>query len=221
MIKKLILIVLITAMPFTLTACSDAFATVMDKIPIQITIKTKEDMKEKTPEIIISEAPEEAIKNIMTAIKNVNAEELEKYGADALIGETDELNNERNMKIFEMLEYEIISSQESENLAEVEIEIKTNDMTKVSQEYADKSRALTKENEKLGESKLDEVAMKKKYSDLFIDIIDKCEYKEFSQALNLKLEKDEAGWKLILNTPFQNSIYGNMILSQSDVVWSE
>ena len=80
---------------------------------------------------------------------------------------------------------------------------------------------LTHENDKLGESKLDEVTMQKKYSDLFIDIIDKYEYKEFSQALNLKLDKEEDGWKLILNTPFQNAIYGNMILSQSDVVWSE
>ena len=221
MIKKLLLIALTAIMPFTLTACSEALAVVTDKIPIEIKIKTKEKVKEETPEIIISETPEQVITNIMTAIKNVNAEELEKYRVEALIGETDELNNERNMKIFETIEYEIISSQELENLAEVEIKITTKDLTNVSQDYADKSKALTKENEKLGEGKLDEAAMQKKYSDLFIDIIDKCEYEEFSQILNLKLEKDEDKWNLSLDSLFQNAIYGNILFSQKDVVWSE
>jgi len=168
-----------------------------------------------------AETPEQAITNIISAIKEVNAQELTKYGAKELIGSTDDLNNTRNRKIFEKLEFNIISIEETEVSARVKIELKTKDLTSVPQDYADKSVMLTSENNNLGENKLDDVNMKQKFSDMLVDLIDKCEYKEFKKEVDVYLTKEDDSWKLKLETKFQNVIYGNMIVSQNTVVWPE
>jgi hypothetical protein len=196
--KKLVTSFFIIAMIFMLTACEKVSGIEAE-----------------------AETPEQAITNIISAVKEVNAQELTRYGAKELIGSTDDLNNTRNKKIFETLEFNINSTEETEDTAIIKVEFKTKDLTSVPQDYADKSAMLTMENNNLGENKLDDVAMKQKFSDLFVDVIDKCEYTEFKEEVDVYLTKEGKSWKLNLETEFQNAIYGNMIVSQNTVVWPE
>jgi predicted small secreted protein len=194
--KKLVTAIFVIAMIFTLTAC--------------------EKVSGMETEV---ETPEQAITNIVSAIKEVNAEELTRYGAKELIGRTDELNNKRNKKIFEMLEFNIKSIEENEDSAIVKVEFKTKNLTSIPQDYVDQSAMLTVENNNLGENKLDDVAMKQKYSDILVDLIDKCEYTEFKEVVDVHLTKENNNWKLNLDMKFHNAIYGNMIVSQNTVFW--
>lgn len=196
--KRLMASIFIIAMIFNLTACEKVSG-----------IEAK------------AETPEQAISNIILAIKEVNAQELTRYGAKELIGSTDEQNNTRNKKIFETLEFNIKSTEETEDSAIIKVELKTKDLTSVPQDYADKSAMLTKENNNLGENKLDDVAMKQKFSDLLVNLIDKSEYTEFKEEVDVYLTKEDKNWKLKLDAKFQNAIYGNMIVSQNSVVWPE
>lgn len=196
--KKLVTSFFIIAMIFMLTACENVSG-----------METE------------AETPEQAISNIILAIKEVNAQELTRYGAKELIGSTDELNNTRNKEIFETLEFNIKSTEETEDSAKIKVELKTKDLTSIPQDYADKSAMLTKENNNLGENKLDDVAMKQKFSDLLVNLIDKCEYTEFKEEVDVYLTKEDKNWKLELDAKFQNAIYGNMIVSQNSVVWPE
>lgn len=193
--KKLMTSIFIIVMIFTLTACEKVSG-----------METE------------AETPEQAITNIVSAIKEVDAEELTRYGAKELIGSTDELNNRRNKKVFEMLEFNIKSIEENEDSAIVKVEFKTKNLTSIPQDYVDKSAMLTVENNNLGENKLDDVSMKQKYSDILVDLIDKCEYTEFKEVVDVHLTKENNNnWKLNLDTKFQNAIYGNMIVSQNTV----
>jgi hypothetical protein len=196
--KKLMTSFFIIAMIFMLTACEKVSG-----------IETE------------AETPEQAITNIISAIKEVNAQELTRYGAKELIGSTDDLNNTRNRKIFEKLEFNIKSTEKTEDSAIIKVELKTKDLTSVPQDYANKSAMLTMENNNLGENKLDDVTMKQKFSDLLVNLIDKCEYTEFKEEVEVYLTKEDDSWKLNLETKFQNAIYGNMIVSQNTVVWPE
>lgn len=196
--KKIMTAIVITAIIFMLTAC--------------------EKVSGLETEV---ETPEQAITNIISAIKDVNVEELTKYGANDLIGNTDDLNTARNRKIFEKLEFNIISIEEAEDSVNAKVEFITKDLTTVPQDYADKSNELTIENNSLGENKLDDAAMKQKYSDLLIDVVDKCEYVEFKKVVDVNLIKENNNWKLNLDVKLQNAIYGNIILTQNAVTWAE
>lgn len=194
--KKIMTVILLIALVFALAACD---------------IVSGAETKKETPS--------QALTNIITAIKDVNKDELTKYGAKELIGSTDELSNTRNKKIFETLEFNIISIDESEKSAEVRIELKTKDLTTVPQSYADKSAVLTYENNNLGDNKLDAAAMKNKYNDLFVTIIDECEYKEFKEVVDIHLTKEGNSWKISLNSEFYNAIHGNLVTAQNQVAW--
>jgi len=194
--KVITLIIIIIVMAFVLTACKMVSGLEIEK-----------------------ETPEQAISNIFSAIKDVNKEELTKYGAKELIGSTDELSNTRNKKIFETLEFEILSIEETEDSAIAKVELKTKDLTTVPQDYADKSAILTIENNNHGDNKLDNVVMAQKYSNLFVAVVDECEYTEFKEVVDVHLTKEGSNWKINIDNKFHNAIYGNMIMSQNRVMW--
>lgn len=194
--KKIMTVILLIALVFALTACDIVSGMETEK-----------------------ETHDQALTNIITAIKDVNNEELTKYGAAELIGRTDELNNTRNKKIFEKLEFNILSIDENENSARVSVEFKTKDLTTVPQKYADESVAMTNENNKLGDARLSDADMKLKYNDLFVKIVDECEYTEFKKVVSINMTKQGNSWIVELDSKLHNAIYGNLITAQRDVVW--
>lgn len=92
--KKLLTSVLIVALSFSLVGCSSVFAKEAD------------------------ETAEQAVINILEAIKTANIETLKKYEAEKLLGSTDEQNTIRNLKMFENLEYDILDITEKEGIEE-------------------------------------------------------------------------------------------------------
>lgn len=195
-VKKIMTVILLIALVFALTACD-----------IVSGMETKK------------ETSSQALTNIMTAIKEVNKEVLTNYNAIKLIGSIDESSIARNKKIFENLEYNILSVEETEDDAKIKLEIKTKDLTAVSQNYVNKSVALTDQNNNLGDNKLDDTAMKQKYNDLFLAIVDECEYTEFKEVVDVHLTKEGNSWKINLDGKFHNAIYGNLVTAQEQVVW--
>ncbi|WP_313341111.1 hypothetical protein [Sedimentibacter sp.] len=196
--KKITTVILLIALVFALTACDIVSGVETEK-----------------------ETPSQALINIMTAVKETNKEVLTNYDAIKLIGSADDRNVIRNKKIFEALEYNILSVEEIEESAKIKLEIKTKDLTTVPQDYANKSVALANENNNLGDNKLDDAAMKQKYNDLFVDIVDECEYTEFKEVVDVILTKEGSSWKINLDSKFQNAIYGNLVMAQTQILWSD
>lgn len=195
--KKLMTLFIISVMAvFVLTACEKVSGFEVEK-----------------------ETPEQAISNIITAIKEVNVSELEKYGVKELIGSTDTLSINRNKEIFETLDFRILSVEEDETSAKVKVELITKDLTTIPQDYANRATALTIENNKLGDNKLSEGEMKAKYSDLFVELVDECEYNEYKDTVNVSLNRTGISWKAVVNNKFHNTIYGNLTSAQSKVFW--
>lgn len=220
--KKLVAAVLVVVLSITL---------VMYIGENRVEAKENKDTKE------IEETAEQAVTNILEAIRTVNVETLDKYGATILIGSTDEGNTQRNLKIFENLEYTILEVTETEGTTEsgnkkdgtykegtekealAKIEIKNKDLTSIVKEYVDKSKSLNIENESLGEAKLSEAEMIKEHSNLLINLVDEAEYIEFKNTVDVKLVKIEGSWKIKPSTTLQNAIYGNIPKAQNDVDW--
>lgn len=194
--KKIMTAILLIALVFALTACE-----------VVSGIETEE------------ETPSQALINIMTALKEVNQDELARYGVAELIGNNDKLSSARNKKIFEAFEFTVLSVEEDEDSAKASIEIKTKDLATAGQNYANESVNLTAENNKLGDNKLDNAAMRNKYNDLFIEIIDRSEYTEFKEVVDVYLTKEGNSWKADLDSKFHNAIYGNLATAQSQITW--
>jgi len=216
--KKLMTAVLIVVLSVTLVGCMKV---------------SGEEVKET------EETAEQAVTNILEAIQTVNIETLDKYEATILIGAKDEDNTKRNLAIFENLEYTILEVTKTEETkpsnnqkddTETEgtekgviakVEIKNKDLTPVVEKYVENSKNLNIENESLGEAKLSEDEIIKKNSDMLIDLVNKEEYIEFKNTVDVKLIKDVEGWKIKPDYSLQNAIYGNIPKAQSEVDWGD
>lgn len=163
------------------------------------------------------ETAEQATTNALSAIKTLDKESLSKYMDYNDLVELDEDGKgeeaeEQAKKIFENLDYKIVSSDEKENEAVVKAEITNVDMEKVMGEviknaFAEAfSQAFTSSEEQQGDEGSEQII-----NEYFNEAIEKNKDTKVINTVDIKLTKVDGQWKINMDDDLQNALMGNML----------
>ncbi len=166
------------------------------------------------------ETAEQATANALSAIKTLDKESLSKYmDYNDLVesnedgnGEKAEEADEQLKKIFENLDYKIVSTDEKENEAVVKAEITNVDMEKVMGEviknaFAEAfSQAFTSSEEQQSDNESEQVI-----NEYFSQAIEENKDSKVVNTVDIKLTKVDGQWKINMNDELQNALMGNML----------
>lgn len=162
-----------------------------------------------------SESPEQAVTNVIEAIKEMDQDKLSKYiEYDELVntdesGELTEQEEEQAKSIFKNLEYEIISSSEEGNTAVVNADITNIDMGLVFSEMFMEmfSRAL---GDVFSSDPMTEEESEEMMLELMTDLMEKHKNNTVTNTVAIKLNKVGNQWKIDMDDEFQNALMGNL-----------
>jgi hypothetical protein len=184
--KKIILLFISTLLVFTLVACSS------------------------------KETPKEVVEKGITAIKNLDLIQIQKYfNAEEITDENDVFGQDfdvENAEIFALmtknLTYEIISVDTSDNVATVEAKVTNINMAVIMREFF--TQALILAFEQIGETEVDEEEMQKQMEDLLIELLSKEDNEMITTDVDIKLNEVDGEWKIDLNEELVNALFGGL-----------
>lgn len=184
--KKIFLILISTLLVFTLASCSS------------------------------KETPKEVVEKGITAIKDLNLIQIQKYfDTDEISDENDIFGQDfdvENLEIFRLmtknLTYEIIDANTDDKVATVKAKITNFNMTIIMREFI--SKALILAFEQIGEAEVDDEAMQEKMEDLLIELLSKEDNEMITTEVDIKLNEVEGEWKIDLNDDLVNALFGGL-----------
>ncbi len=163
------------------------------------------------------ETAEQATINALNAVKTLDKDILNKYMNYNDLVETSEDSNDQESeehvkKIFENLEYEIISSEEKENEAVVNVEITNIDMEKVMGETMKSAlaEAFSQAFSSIGEQQSDE-ENEDMFNEYFNNAIENNKDFKAINTVDIKLTKVDGQWKINMDSDLQNALMGNLL----------
>lgn len=161
---------------------------------------------------------EKSVKNMFSALKNVDFEEAEKYvhieDIEKATGEN-ELNDYTTAimeNVFNNLEYEVISSEkvDSKNVT-VKTKITATDMKPVLGEYISNAMQYAFSNA-FSDSQENEEETDKKMQEILVECLTKPDLKTVTNDVDIKVVKTEDGnWEIDADEKFANAIMGGLI----------
>jgi len=158
------------------------------------------------------ETAEQATVNALDAVKTLDKETLGKYmNYNELVESDDGSESEYINKIFENLDYKIISSEEKENEAVVKADITNIDMEKVMGEAMKNSLAevFSQAFSSLGEQQ-SEAESEDMFNEHFEQAIENNKDSKVVNTVDIKLTKVDEQWKINMDSDLQNALMGNL-----------
>ncbi|WMJ78520.1 MULTISPECIES: hypothetical protein [unclassified Sedimentibacter] len=158
------------------------------------------------------ETAEQATVNALDAVKTLDKETLGKYmNYNELVESDDGSESEYINKIFENLDYKIISSEEKENEAVVKADITNIDMEKVMGEAMKNSLAevFSQAFSNLGEQQ-SEAESEDMFNEHFEQAIENNKDSKVVNTVDIKLTKVDEQWKINMDSDLQNALMGNL-----------
>ncbi len=163
------------------------------------------------------ETPDQAVTNALKAVKTLDKENIEKYlSYDQLTNYTEDeenaLESEELLKqFFAKLDYKIVSSNVEENIATVKTEITNIDLKNVIGEYVKRAMAIVFENAFKPEGEqLTEEAIQEQGIQILNDILKESQDKTVTNTVDIKLTKNEDGWKITMDETLQSALTGGL-----------
>ena len=163
------------------------------------------------------ETPEQAVTNLLTAIKNLDAETIQKYVVyeDLFSGvpeSEDLIENEENTKLLtNKLSFKILSSSSEGDTAVVKTEITSIDMAVILGEYMQQAMALAFSNAFAGGAAKSDEEIDAQAEQIFKDLLNRENNKMKTSTIDIKLTKTETGWRLNSDEEFEDAIFGGLI----------
>jgi hypothetical protein len=163
------------------------------------------------------ETAEQATINVLNAVKTLDEDTLSKYMNYNDLVETNEDGNdleseEHVKKIFENLEYKIVSSEEKENEAIVKVDITNIDMEKV---MAETMKSALSEAFSQAFSSMDEQQSEEEYDDMFNEYFNRAivnnKDSKVINTVDIKLTEVDGKWKIDMDDDLQNALMGNLL----------
>lgn len=184
--RKIILLFISALLVFTLVACSS------------------------------KETPKEVVEKGISAIKNLDLIQIQKYfNAEDITDENDVFGEDfdiENAEIFALMtkniSYEIINEDTGDKSATVEAKITNINMAIIMREFI--TQALILAFEQMGETEVDEEEMQKQMEDLLIDLLSKEDNEMITTEVNIKLNEVDGEWKIDLNDELVNALFGGL-----------
>lgn len=162
------------------------------------------------------ETAEQATINAINAVKVLDKETLSKYMDYNDLIEPSEDSSEQESeehikKIFENLDYKIVSSEEKENEAVVKAEITNIDMEKVMGEAMKNAFAevFSQAFSNLGEQQSEEENVNM-FNEHFNQAIENNKDSKVINTVDIKLNKVDGQWKINMDSDLQNALMGNL-----------
>lgn len=158
--------------------------------------------------------PEDAVKNLIAAIKEFDVAKVQKYSADA--GDAEDILDPETSgvmkKMFARIECKIISSEMvDENNAKVVAEITTLDGAAVASAYLPKAMSWALQN--IGK---DEDATEKELMKIFDECITE-DTKTITKKVTIEVKKINGEWKVDAEETFANVITGGLLDALSSI----
>jgi hypothetical protein len=163
------------------------------------------------------ETPEQAVTNLLTAIKNLDVETIQKYVVyeDLFSGDPeseDLIENEENTKLLtNKLSFKILSSTSEGDTAVVKTEITSIDMAVILGEYMQQAMALAFSNAFAGGAAKSDEEIDAQAEQIFKDLLNRENNKMKTSTIDIKLTKTETGWRLNSDEEFEDAILGGLI----------
>jgi len=122
------------------------------------------------------------------------------------------LESEELLKqFFAKLDYKIVSSNVEENIATVKTEITNIDLKNVIGEYVKRAMAIVFENAFKPEGEqLTEEAIQEQGIQILNDILKESQDKTVTNTVDIKLTKNEDGWKITMDETLQSALTGGL-----------
>lgn len=166
------------------------------------------------------ESPEQAVKNALDAVKNMNKETASKYlDYNELISEgsasedatEEDADSEAMMKlILNNLDYKIVSSTIDGDSAIVETEITNIDMSNVMADFIPEVFGLAF-------SGLSEDELNVKYMDIFTNLMNRKDNKTVTNTVKIQLSKADGSWNIDMSDELADAILGGIISATQDM----
>lgn len=167
----------------------------------------------------ISETPEQAVANALTAVKDLDKETIQNYFNYGDLIEEDSpdgemLNDDRVLILmFEKFSFKVLSSEEDEDSAIVKTEITNIDMKLIMAEYL--KEAFTHALESI--FSVDDDDFDDEMEEIFINLLEREDNKMLTSTIDINLIKAEDSWKIDMNKTLQNAILGGFVSIISDL----
>jgi hypothetical protein len=156
------------------------------------------------------ETPEKAVTNTLNAIKNLNYEEAQKYIVTDELLKTEGVEDKYVKYFVENISFKIISSAQEGDTATVKTEITNIDFRLPFGAYIEQSLALTFENVFSEKEPMSQEEIQKQTEQILINELEKAE-QTVTTTVDIKLTKDEKGWRIDLTEELQDAILGGLM----------
>ncbi len=161
-------------------------------------------------------SPEEVVTNGLTAVKNIDTENMSTYfDSEDLFGADFELNreDESTKLLVDKLAFKVVSSKIDGDTATVTTEITNIDMSYVMGEFL--SQAITAVFENAGsEEEISEEDFDAKTEQILLDIMGDVDVQTTTLTADISLVKVDGKWKISVDETFQNALFGGLIDAQ-------
>ena len=163
------------------------------------------------------DSPEGAVTRFLTALKKLDGETAQKYclydeddedetsdGRDAAREFIEELAaHETNRLMLGRLRYKIVSSSLAGDTATVKTEITNIDLAEVLRIYTQQAMFVAMQARS-------EEELNAKMEQLFLDLLKRKDNKTVTSAVDIRLTRDEDGWKLCFDRELWNAVLGGL-----------
>lgn len=161
------------------------------------------------------EAPDEAVKNALTAVKNIDWKTVQKYfGTEELFNGSDSgdlTEDEETLRlIFGNLDFNIISADVNKNTATVKTELTNVDMSKIFEEYFQEAMALALENAFAGDDTMSDEELEAQTFQLLIDLLEREGNETVTSTVDIKLSKQGNSWIIDADDEFLDAMMGGL-----------
>jgi len=161
------------------------------------------------------EAPDEAVKNALTAVKNIDWKTVQKYfGTEELFNGSDSgdlTEDEETLRlIFGNLDFNIISADVNKNTATVKTELTNVDMSKIFEEYFQEAMALALENAFAGDDAMSDEELEAQIFQLLIDLLEREGNETVTSTVDIKLSKQGNSWIIDADDEFLDAMMGGL-----------
>ncbi|NLX76753.1 MAG: DUF5105 domain-containing protein [Clostridiaceae bacterium] len=161
------------------------------------------------------EAPDEAVKNALTAVKNIDWKTVQKYfGTEELFNGSDSgdlTEDEETLRlIFGNLDFNIISADVNKNTATVKTELTNVDMSKIFEEYFQEAMALALENAFAGDDTMSDEELEAQIFQLLIDLLEREGNETVTSTVDIKLSKQGNSWIIDADDEFLDAMMGGL-----------
>lgn len=151
--------------------------------------------------------PETVVNKALTAIKTLDYETASTYfnsddfQVDETTSEDQGLNDETISKLFESIQYEIVSSEVSDTTATVNATIKAINMSAVISDYVSEAMLYIF-------SDLTEEELNTKYNEILLNSMNKNAENLIEKNVDISLTKSDTGWLIDVNDSLLDAITG-------------